>query len=109
MTSPDYKKKMDELRNKVSQYIPNKKSTRVMNINIPTFNIKSIYFYIVPPIVILIVLLLSKPSFIRYEHIDENNVITQKINYKYLIIFTLIGGTIIDIGLFAYFKKTNII
>ena len=46
MTSPDYKKKMDELRNKVSQYIPNKKSTRVMNINIPTFNIKSIYFYI---------------------------------------------------------------
>lgn len=98
---------MDELRQRVSQYIylPKKQSTGIMILS--KFNIQSPFIYAVPPIIILIILVLIKPSFITNEHINKNNDTVKKINYSYLIITTLIFGILIDIGLFTYIRKIN--
>lgn len=108
MTTIDYTKKMDELRNKVSQYVklPNKQKIGIIN-NTSTINVKTICFYSIPYIIVFIILLIIKPSFITNEHIDENNVSTKKINFKSLIISTLISGIIIDIGIFFYVRKRS--
>ena len=109
MTSPDYTKKMNELRERVSKYsqLPNKEPNRL--INPQKFNVLFPYLYIAPPILIFIILFLIKPSFITNEHIDENNVTSRKMNYTCLIITTLIGGIIIDIALFVCLKKSKLI
>jgi hypothetical protein len=52
-----------------------------------------------------VILLFTRPGFVCTDHIDKDNVITQKVNYKKLIIYGLIGGGVISIGLFAYFKQ----
>jgi hypothetical protein len=111
MSSSDYTKKINELREKVSQYtqLPKQKYNVLPNIDIstennPKFN-KKYLLYLIPPILILIILIISKPSFITEDSIDKKNVITKKIKYKSLLIFVLIGSISIYIGIFVYFKK----
>jgi hypothetical protein len=114
MTSPDYIKKISDLRYKVDHYSklqdPNSSKFGVVSSitsYIQKFNIRSPFFYIIPPFVLIILFLLIKPSIVCTDHIDKYNTITKKINYKKIIIYSLIGGGVIDIGLFAYFKTTN--
>lgn len=108
MTPTNYTKKLDDLRNKVSLYakLPNKQTTGIIS-NKSSINTKTICFYSIPPVIIFIILLISKPSFITNEHINEDNVSTKKINFKYLIASTLISGIIVDIGIFFYIRKRS--
>ena len=108
MNSSDYTQKMKDLRKRVSQYVQiPKKQIGIMNICIPTVNTKAAYFYILPPCLILIVLIIGKPFFIMKKNTDENGIVTKKINYKKLAIYVLVSGMIIDIGLFFVLKKVS--
>ena len=111
MTTPDYIKKMSQLRSKVGQYakLPiqsnNSKIIITTTSSNPTINIQSPFFYIAPPIIILVILLIMKPNFICNDTIDIDNVITKKLNFNKLLITGLISGGIISIGLFYYFRN----
>jgi hypothetical protein len=72
---------------------------------LPTFMPIAVIKYVTPPVVIFILLLVFKPSFIKDDYIDQDNMVTSKMNYKKLFIYMLIGGIVIDIGIFAYTKK----
>jgi hypothetical protein len=112
MTTPDYTQKMSELRSRVEQHVilPGKSDSkggfgRSIASAIPKINTQSPIFYTIPPVVLIILFLFMKPGFVCEDNIDQDNVITQKMNYKKLLISGLIGGGVVSIGLFAYFRQ----
>ena len=109
MATPNYAEKINDLRKRVGQHatIINKNEGIVDKVvlNFSKINTGSPIFYIIPPILIIILLFFIKPSFITMDNIDKDNNITKKIKFKQLLIYSLIGGAIIDIGIWAYFRK----
>lgn len=109
MTTPDYTQKMSELRAKVGQYakLPNQSKSGFASVakSIITINTRYPFFYAVPPVIIIVIFIFMKPSFICNDNIDVDNVITKKINFNKLFIYGLIIGGVISIGLFVYFKQ----
>jgi hypothetical protein len=107
MTTPDYTKKMSDLRTLVGQHVklPSNMSKSTFIGSIPSINTQSPIFYIIPTLILVIIFMIIKPEFLCDDHIDKYNVITHNINYKTLFIYGLIGGGVISIGLFGYFSK----
>lgn len=111
MSTPDYTKKMSDLRTRVNQHAKleggdtNTGAIGTIAAAIPKINTQSILFYAAPPVILTIVFLFMKPGFVCVEHKDEENGITNKMSYKKVLIAGLISGTVISIGLFAYFRQ----
>jgi hypothetical protein len=93
---PEYEKRITDLKNKLYQYVtvPNKS---IISTN---YILNNHYYLAIAPVLILLLLLIFRPMFIYDQKLD-----VKKINYLKIIKFTLIGGIIIDIGLFLYFKR----
>lgn len=111
MSTTDYVQKISELRNRVSQHVKlegnNNGVLNTITSVIPKINTQSIFFYTVPPIIFIVIFFIIKPSFVCNQNIDKDNVITNKISIKKVLIAGLISGTIISVGLFAYFRKKS--
>lgn len=110
MSTPDYTQKISDLRARVGQHakIQNTESKSAINVItsvIPKIDTQSIIFYTIPPVVLVIIFLIMKPGFVCIDNIDKDNVITQKLIFKKALIAGLISGTIISVGLFAYFRQ----
>lgn len=107
MTTPYYTQRMSELRVRVGQHakLPAKSAFSNITSVIPKINTQSPIFYITPPVVLIILFMFIKPGFLCDDYIDKDNVITQKINYKNLLIAGLVGGGVISVGLFAFFRQ----
>jgi len=106
MTTPDYTQKMSELRDRVVQY------TKINNVSntsflIPNINTQSIFFYTAPLLIMFVIFFIMRPGFVCNDYIDKNNVITNKLNVKKVVISGLISGTVISVGLFAYFRQKS--
>ena len=110
MTTPDYTKKMSELRTRVEKYSKSPVQSKNNFVNttefIPHKNIQYI-FYAVIPVILIVILFFVKPDFIC-TITDKNSIVTKKINFKKLFIIGFISGGIISGGLFIYFKQKNI-
>lgn len=115
MNTPDYVNRLSEIRDRVGQYttLENPRATikSKIPISVPVAFSKitpsSPLFYIIPPIAIFILLLIWNPGFVSEEHIDKDNVVTKKRKLKLILIISLVTGTILDIGMFAYFRKNK--
>lgn len=105
MTSPDYKQKLGELRERANKYDDNRPAQSGINLNFRKWSKWTIAYYVAPPIAMLILLIIFKPGFLTTSHIDQNNNITEKMDIKKLLIATLVFGAIIDVAIFAYFRK----
>ena len=113
MSTTDYIQKMSELRSRVSHHSKLKGSDntgvlRTITSAIPKINTQSMFFYAVPPVILFLIFFIIRPGFVCNEHIDKDNVITNKISIKKVLISGLITGTIISIGLFAYFRQKKL-
>ena len=106
MTSTDYGQKMDDLRKRVETQANTKcsldESKNFFSIKMPTNNT---IFYILPPVVVLILLVIMRPSFILMDTINKSGEIKKTLVYSKVLICVLIGGFIINIGLFGFLKK----
>jgi len=115
MNTPNYVNRLSEIRNRVGQYTtlekPRETTMSKIPISIPISFLKitpkSPLFYIIPPIAIFILLVIWKPNFITTDHINKDNVITKKRKFKLILIISLVAGTLLDVGMFAYFRKDN--
>lgn len=115
MNTPNYINRLSEIRDRVGQYAILEKPRGTIKSKIPisvpvTFSkitLKSPLFYIIPPIAIFILLLIWKPGFVSEDSIDKDNVVTKKRKYKSILIISLVAGMILDIGMFAYFRKNK--
>lgn len=113
MNTPDYINTLNEIRSRVGKYtkLERSKVSSQSKISIPVplkllkIDYKSPIFYIIPPVVIFILLTLWKPGFSTTDVIDKDNNITQKRNFKKILIISLIIGTLLDVGMFVYFRK----
>lgn len=112
MTTPDYTKKMSELRTQVEKYSKSPVQSKNNFVNTTEFipqknkNIQYI-FYAAIPVILIVILFFVKPDFIC-TITDINSIVTKKINFKKLFIIGFISGGIISGGLFIYFKQKNI-
>jgi hypothetical protein len=112
MNTPDYTEKIKVLREKVGNYsgstmsavggdLTKKISVAFSNITSP----KSPLFYLLPIVSMFILLLVIKPSFMVSDSITKDNTIKKHIDYKKLIIASLIIGFAIDVGIFIYLRR----
>ena len=107
MTTLDYTKKITDLRVRVSQHAKLDNNDNVTtSYSLPKIN-NNIFLYVVPTIILIFIFLVLKPSVVCTDHINKDNVIISKVNYKKIIIYSLIGGMVISIGIFAYFHKNK--
>lgn len=112
MNTPDYINRLNDIRDRVGQYtkleLSKESSQSKIPISVPLkfskIDSKSPIFYIIPPVAIFILLTIWKPGFITTEVIDKDNNITKKRNLKNILIISLIVGTLLDVGMFAYFR-----
>jgi hypothetical protein len=114
MTTPDYTVKISELRARVSNHAKLDGDNSIgaistITASIPKINTQYILFYCTPQIILTIIFIIMKPNFVCNEYIDKDNVVTNRLNYNRVLIAGLISGTVISVGLFAYFhsKKVN--
>jgi hypothetical protein len=108
MTStPDYNKKLDDLRLRVENHVTVKEPIRSSKMSFIAFNANSPIYYILPPILCLVLLIVFKPSFLTIEVTDSDGNKRNKFSYKRLFLTFLILSIILDIAIFVYFKKTQ--
>lgn len=124
MPSENYEDKVQELKNRVDQLdiiVPdnqkesflatsNKISNGVVVVKKKNFQefinkYKNKFIYFIPPIFLLILLIIIKPSFILKSLKDDNNKEIKKLNYTNLILFSIGIGFLLDIGIYTYMKK----
>ena len=78
MTTPDYTQKIDELRKRVETHAKfsfTETTNNNFSIKMPSINISSPIFYLLPPLIILIILFVMKPAFISVDTINKDNEI----------------------------------
>jgi hypothetical protein len=107
MTTYDYTQKMLELRARVTKYgrLPVKNNKNIfVDIReiVPKINTQSLFYYIIPVVLLIVILVSVKPKFICNEHIDDENIITNKLSYKKLFTTIVVFCIIISIGIFVY-------
>ena len=107
MSHTDYIEKINDLRARVNPYsnFSTLKNNSKFLFNIPKIDIKSNIFYILPPILILLLFMYIKPSFMMVKTINKNRQIRNTVNYSKLFITALIVGFILDIVLWCYIRK----
>jgi hypothetical protein len=111
MSTPDTKK-MSDLRQLVGKHVKSDENNSksyftYITTSLSSINTQSPIFYIIPSIVLIILLFFIKPLFLCDEHKDKDNIIIYYINYKKLIITSVIGGIVISLGLFGYFNRKS--
>ena len=102
MSNTDYIEKINDLRRKINPYSNFSSQTTPNFFKIPKIN--NIY-YLLPPIILLILLIFIKPSFMVIKTINKNKEVRKRINYSKLFMIVLIGGFIVDIILWFYIRK----
>ena len=103
METPHIEKQIRELQSQVAPYSKNKAITLF---SLPSFQeiISSKKIYIGIPIVVLLLLLVSRPRFIYYEKSNKE----KSISIKKTLLMWLIFSSVLVIGLFGYnYTKNN--
>lgn len=96
---------LKRLNDQVDQITQSNNSTKLTNSKF-MFNFKSPFmFYIAVPVIILIILVLSKPGFIMSEVIIDEKIPENIVNYKKLFISVIILSLIVGIAYFGYSYK----
>ena len=108
----DFDDALKNLQRQVSQFSSGESiDIKIQNNNILSkININSnMVYYVLVPIIIIIILYLLKPCFIMTETTTDNSLSTvseKKINFKKLVISTIICTSIISLIIFSYkYKK----
>ena len=109
MTTLNYIQKIDDLRKRVENHTKfsfnvNKDNDKDFSIKLSNINRGSMV-YLLPPLIIIIILVVIKPSFITVDTINKDNIIKKNIVYSKLLVTVLIGGFITYIGLWAFLRK----
>ena len=114
MNDTDFDNTIKKLQGQVSQF-----SSEATDIEMPKSSILSkinansnMVYYVIIPIIIIIILYLLKPCFIMTETttIDVNlsNVSKKKLNFKRLVISTIICTCIISLVIFSYKYRKSV-
>tara|TARA_R110002111_G_scaffold144274_1_gene210426 strand:- start:540 stop:848 length:309 start_codon:yes stop_codon:yes gene_type:complete len=102
MDTPRIQIKLNELQKTVDEYNVKKKNTFSLK-----KYMKPIYAYIGIPVICIILLGYFKPSFLYKEQTDKHNIIRKTFLYKKLILFGMVIGIMLNIGLYVYLQRKN--
>jgi hypothetical protein len=107
ITSPQIDTRVQELQGQVAQY-----SQYDTNHASTPFSLKfnSLYVYLGIPILVLILLVIFRPSFVKTESVLDDETTVPKTDVKKILIWTLVLGTALDLGLYGVtykLKKKN--
>lgn len=105
IASPQIDMKLQELEgavNPYSQYDDTQKKSYI-----PSFSFNSNHLYIAIPVVLFIVLAVSRPTFVKAEVKMDDGTLVTKTSFEKIIIWTLVIGGLLDIGLYGANYKFN--
>jgi len=99
IASPDIEKHITELQKRVSEYTTYNSTYKS---TLPfSFKMNSIYIYAGIPVAIFILLLISRPGFVKTEVTLESGEVQMKTNFKKILMWSLIFGTIIVVAMYV--------
>lgn len=116
MNNINYQKQIDSIKNQMPEYKQTLSNTKnfdmVTNTNNNTnqncfnkFTFKIWYIYIAIPIILMLVLFIWKPKYIKNSYIDDDGNEKYKINWNKYFMWILILSALIIIPLFGYNYK----
>ena len=85
----NFKKTIEELDKKVSMFIKNEDTLIEKKSNIPYINSRLVV-YLITPVLLLVIFIFSKPSFIMNNEIVDNVVVSSKLDFIKMIIIIII-------------------
>jgi len=110
INSPQIEAKIGDLQSQVNQYASyNSQSSGGGVFPSFSFNLNSIYMYIGIPVAVLIILAILRPGFVKIEENMEDGTTQLKTSFKQILMWSLILGTLFDLGLYGlnYKMKTS--
>lgn len=102
MDSADYNEQIADLKKRLEVYTKfsyGNKESKTLIFGIPTY-----ILYIIPPLLLLILFLIIKPSYLMKE-ITKDDKTEKTLIYSKLFLYSLLFGFIIDIGIWIVFIK----
>jgi hypothetical protein len=107
METPTIKTRISELKSQVNPYSTNTKFK-----NMGFFSLESLYkgyrIYIIIPVIILLLLVISRPSFIYLTTTDKDGNEILKFSYNKLLISWLVICSLLSIGIYGFNYKMNL-
>jgi hypothetical protein len=108
----DLNEKIDSLQKEVDKLNSISEFEKPEKAKISLFNnncLKSpIVYYFALPLIVCVLLFFLKPSFIMEKISKNGNFPTKKLNYKKLLIATILFSIIIAFGIFIFFYKKSV-
>ena len=68
------------------------------------FSLSPLYIYGAIPIIVIIVLMIAQPNFVK-EEVEENGQKKMKLNFKKFLAWTLGFSLVLIVGVFGYFYQ----
>lgn len=104
MNTPTIESNINRLRSEVFKY----GSGKIISMDsILNFNISGVWIYIGISIFVLLLLIVIRPGFVKYEIVNDNGDVSNKISYKKIFIYWMVISTIIIVGVYGYNYKMN--
>jgi len=103
--SPELDTVIKELQNQVRPYENDLPNTKSKNVGFKLPHLSPNMYYAGIPIVILILLVYFRPSFVKYEQINEDGTTTYHLGFKKVLVWTLVLSKVCIAGLFGYSYK----
>lgn len=101
METPTLRANIDKLLSDVGPYSGGKRNIHRVPFSMHN-TLSSPRIYTVIPLVVLILLIVGSPDFIKYDHANDKGELSRKMSYKKLFTTWLILSTVLIIGLFGY-------
>jgi Na+/citrate or Na+/malate symporter len=102
VNSPQIEATIGELQSRVNEYAGYNPTSSTGGV-LPSFslNLNSIYIYIGIPVVIFILLVFFRPNFVKVEQNLEDGSTQLKTSFKKIMMWSLILGTVFNLGLYG--------
>jgi hypothetical protein len=101
MNTPTIESNINRLRSEVFKYGSGK------IISMDSILISGIWIYIGISIFVLLLLIVIRPGFVKYEIVNDNGDVSKKISYKKIFIYWIVISIIIIVGVYGYNYKMN--
>ena len=101
VNSPQLDAKLQELQGAVNQYSQYDTTTAQKKSTGFNFNFNPNYVYIAIPAVLFVLLLVTRPNFIKAETKMDDGTVKNQTSFQKLVVWTLVIGGLLDVGLYG--------
>ena len=101
VNSPQLDAKLQELQGAVSQYSQYDTQNTQKKSAGWNFDFNPNYVYVAIPVVLFVLLLIMRPSFVKAETKMDDGTVKTQTSFQKIVVWTLVIGGLLDVGLYG--------